>query len=270
MAKRILSMTLALTASPLKVAIASVQDQIFHRVLAVGTTYCRNLQTTARNYGLQEFFDDPSTYGEAVVKSGRAWRIDELRNKSNSDLHKLWFVLYKERNMLYTMKEAARHDCEIFPSPERIDKVETSMKNLEEVVMERNKAYWQLEVSPCVKGTRPTYYRRDVLGRYKWAACSQHLVPYHKNWAFRNLNRPSGHNEVDWFFRRYREMKRKEYNNFRSKLSQRIRHIIRRFPDCDAEYMEEVYPHFPPGYIKHLKENIDLYQDRPPKGMSTR
>ena len=49
--------------------------------------------------------------------------MDELRLKSNEDLHKLWYVLLKERNRLLTMEEEYRHQHELFPSPERIDKV---------------------------------------------------------------------------------------------------------------------------------------------------
>lgn len=229
------------------------------------TAQTRHLQTTSSRWSLEEFFDNPKYYGEMKVKSGRPWRTDELRLKSNSDLHKLWFVLYKERNMLYTMREAAKQESEIFPSPERIDKVEEGMANLENVVRERNQAYWDLEVSPCATGERPSVFRRDVFGRPRWLKTSQHIVPYSRNWAFRNSQGPGNHNETESFFQHYREMKRKHYNYKRSRTSLHIRNIFRRFPDADVDYIAESHPELPPGYVQHLKENIHLYDDRPPR-----
>lgn len=227
------------------------------------TTYARHIQTTSSQNSLTEFFDDPKNYGELSVKSGRAWRIDELRLKSNSDLHKLWFVLYKERNMLYTMQEDAKKEYESFPSPERIDKVEESMGNLENVVRERNDAYWKLEVSPCATGERQRAFRRDVFGRLRWHNCSQHHVPYRANYKFRNTQGVGKVDECDWFFKQYREMKRKHYNFHRSYKARYIRDLFRRFPDADVDYLEELHPEFPQGYIKHLKENLVLYDDPP-------
>lgn len=70
--------------------------------------------------------------------------------------------------MLLTMQEAYKRECRVMASEERIDKVEESMDNLESVVRERNKAYWQLEVSEDQTGARPYAFRKDTYGRYYW------------------------------------------------------------------------------------------------------
>jgi large subunit ribosomal protein L47 len=38
-----------------------------------------------------EFFDDKKNWGETAVRTGRSWKVEELRIKSNTDLHKLWY-----------------------------------------------------------------------------------------------------------------------------------------------------------------------------------
>ena len=112
------------------------------------------------------------------------FRKDELRLKSNSDLHKLWFVLLKERNMLLTMQEAFKDKLAPMPNPERMDKVELSMEHLEEVVRERNRAYWQLEVG--VSGERERVYRKDCFGRMIPYKPVEHAVPIWMNRSYRN------------------------------------------------------------------------------------
>jgi len=42
------------------------------------------------NDRLMEFFDEPKNWDEDNIKCGRSWRKEELRIKSNEDLHKLW------------------------------------------------------------------------------------------------------------------------------------------------------------------------------------
>lgn len=50
----------------------------------------QQFHTTTWKLGVMEFFDDPKNLGATEVKSGRSWTLDELRLKSNVDLHKLW------------------------------------------------------------------------------------------------------------------------------------------------------------------------------------
>lgn len=135
------------------------------------------------------------------------FRKDELRLKSNTDLHKLWYVLLKERNMLLTMESAYKEKFAAMPNPERIDKVEISMENLEEVVRERNRAFWQLEVGKS--GERERTFRKDCFGLMVPYKPRQHNMPiwmntsYNKRLRFRFQN--SAREDVKDFQARYRE-----------------------------------------------------------------
>lgn len=78
-------------------------------------------------HGLDEFFEggqalppfDPAT--KKVY--GRAWSADELRLKSFEELHKLWFVLLKELNLLATQEAEAKRMGQRWFGPHRIHKV---------------------------------------------------------------------------------------------------------------------------------------------------
>ena len=61
------------------------------------------------------------------------------------------------------MEEACKNATEIFPNPERIDKVKESMHNLESVVRERNRAYHMLETGET--GERPGKLVYNRLGK---------------------------------------------------------------------------------------------------------
>lgn len=65
--------------------------------------------------------------------------------------------------MLLTMEEVYKQEWKYFPNPERIDKVEDSMSNLESVVRERNRAYHMLEIGTT--GERPAELKYNVLGK---------------------------------------------------------------------------------------------------------
>lgn len=151
-----------------------------------------------------EFFDDKKNWGQNEVKVGRAWTADELRIKSNKDLHKLWYILLKEKNMLLTMEHECNDKMELFPNPERIDKTNLSMKNLETVVRERNRAYYMLETGST--GEQKRYRRENELGVMFNYAETEHYIPQEMNSAWRQKynKRPRG-NAVSKFLLYYRE-----------------------------------------------------------------
>lgn len=87
---------------------------------------------------LEEFFEpDRSKDEEKPVTYGRGWKASELRLKSWNDLHKLWYVLLKEKNMLMTQRQMLNAQNLRFPNPERIQKVRKSMCRLKHVLTER-------------------------------------------------------------------------------------------------------------------------------------
>lgn len=188
-----------------------------------------------------EFFDDKKNWGENEVKHGRGWELPELRIKSNEDLHKLWFVLLKEKNMLLTMEHEGVHQHRLFASPERIDKVQESMENLETVVRERNRAYYELETGET--GERPGRKVSGQLGIAHFYRSCEHVIPYffNKKWRMEHVFHYKG-TAVRKFLQKYREKlwnaKRKVLNRDRNEVV----HLMKRFPHLDKKTVQAKYP----------------------------
>lgn len=188
-----------------------------------------------------EFFDDKKNWGENEVKHGRSWETTELRIKSNQDLHKLWFVLMKEKNMLLTMENEGIEEHRLFPSPERLDKVTKSMENIETVVRERNRAFHELETGET--GERPGKLVKSQLGLSYFYRSAEHVIPYHFNTKWRESRKHSyrGH-AVKKFLGFYRE---KLWNEKRKKLNRdrnEVVHLLKRNPELDRNILRQKYP----------------------------
>eukprot|EP00743_Colponemidia_sp_Colp-15_P004944 GILK01005329.1.p1 GENE.GILK01005329.1~~GILK01005329.1.p1 ORF type:complete len:181 (-),score=15.26 GILK01005329.1:52-594(-) len=90
---------------------------------------------TPAEQAIQQFMES-TPKGERIT-AGRSWKAAELRLKSFDDLHKLWYVLLKERNMLLSEKLAAKSEHRKMVNPERLRKVRKSMARIKFVTHER-------------------------------------------------------------------------------------------------------------------------------------
>ncbi|CAO3635950.1 unnamed protein product [Cunninghamella echinulata] len=96
--------------------------------------------TTKSTTGLNQFFEN----GKLYQNKCRAWKASELRLKSFEDLHKLWYVLLKERNLLATQQEEASRlklHCSVWSNRGRVKKCQKSMARIKFVLNERQRAY---------------------------------------------------------------------------------------------------------------------------------
>ena len=73
--------------------------------------------------------------------AGRAWEAAELRLKSQADLHALWFLCLKERNMLLSERLYFRQVGQAAPEPERLWKVKKTMARI--------KVRHAIDLRPC-------------------------------------------------------------------------------------------------------------------------
>lgn len=106
--------------------------------------------------------------------------------------------------MLLTMEHECNETMTVFPNPERIDKVEDSMENLETVVRERNKAYHLLETGET--GERPTEMITNAFGLPEQYKKSEYAIPKYMNeeWLRKDSYKASG-KDLKAFLLKYKE-----------------------------------------------------------------
>eukprot|EP00240_Pyramimonas_obovata_P011926 CAMPEP_0118934978 /NCGR_PEP_ID=MMETSP1169-20130426/14627_1 /TAXON_ID=36882 /ORGANISM="Pyramimonas obovata, Strain CCMP722" /LENGTH=142 /DNA_ID=CAMNT_0006877945 /DNA_START=217 /DNA_END=645 /DNA_ORIENTATION=+ len=96
----------------------------------------RRLSVTPMNRGIEDFFTVKADAEKPLVV-GREWKADHLRLKSFEDLHKLWYILLKEQNALFTERYHAKQNRQQMEAPHRLRMVRKSMARIKHVLTER-------------------------------------------------------------------------------------------------------------------------------------
>ncbi|EGG17377.1 hypothetical protein DFA_08372 [Cavenderia fasciculata] len=108
--------------------------------------------------GLQQFFEHEYPKGTYPL-AGKKWEARDLRGKSFEDLHKLWFVLLKERNKLMSERENAKDHK--LTNPFRLQKVRKSMTAIKTVLGERDSLRKELYIlTKCADNERKDVQKR--------------------------------------------------------------------------------------------------------------
>lgn len=195
----------------------------------------RLLHVSASNNGMEEFFDSSERIGKRDIRSGCSWSKSLLRKKSIEDLHKLWYVLLKERNMLNTLEHYCIDEDEPIPGPDRLEKVAESMSNLRDVIEEREHAKNMLLYG--TPDNRMSEWRKSPLGLSYLYRSKEHFIPE----ELQLIKRGDKQEEMAYFNGRLEEMhlrmeetriKKRDQYNFKIRLKWNA--LRRNNPDLPA------------------------------------
>ncbi|KAG0659598.1 54S ribosomal protein L4 mitochondrial [Rhodotorula mucilaginosa] len=107
-------------------------------------------ETDTSNHPLWRFFHDQQSLevpDKRKDNSSRSWTAPELRLKSFTELHQLWYILLRERNVLLTQREEARRlrvDLSGYTAvPDKLRLCQKSMARIKQVISERRHAALQ-------------------------------------------------------------------------------------------------------------------------------
>lgn len=116
----------------------------FCRGMASWLRGCASALRRLPRRGIEEFWQggvrDPkltSAQKQDFAKSGDPWPAVLLRQKSFEDMHKLWYVLLKEKNFLLAEQHEARQQRIRWKHHGRLKKVKLSMKRILTVLTRR-------------------------------------------------------------------------------------------------------------------------------------
>eukprot|EP00164_Ancoracysta_twista_P010767 GFYU01016365.1.p2 GENE.GFYU01016365.1~~GFYU01016365.1.p2 ORF type:complete len:103 (-),score=22.75 GFYU01016365.1:70-378(-) len=94
-----------------------------------------------------------AVFTQASTAVGRSWKASELRQHSFDDLHKLWWVLLREKNVLMTELDSAKSAGVPMEGRDRIRKVRKSMSRIKAVLGERERAAVATGTAPSTEMT---------------------------------------------------------------------------------------------------------------------
>ncbi|KAJ6660925.1 hypothetical protein lerEdw1_016945, partial [Lerista edwardsae] len=167
-----------------------------------------------------------------VTFTGDSWTVEQLRGKSSEDLHKLWYVLLKERNMLLTLEQEAKRQRLPMPSPERLEKVQDSMERMDLVIQEREDALRLLQTGQ--EKERPGEWRHNFLGRTVWYDFKEWPIPWYLN-ARHNRKRFFYLPRVERFNRLFLEKYLRQENKKKRLQREKERMLKAKFPHLAAQ-----------------------------------
>lgn len=114
------------------------------------------------------------------AKNGRAWRAEELRLKHHDDLHKLWYVLLKEKNKLKSDFLMCKQLGQVFFGRNDHKKVKLSMARLLTVVNERKRLRAQYRIhleDDYIKKIKEREFNEFLAKRDRMAANGEKNLP---------------------------------------------------------------------------------------------
>lgn len=115
------------------------------------------------------------------------------------------------------------------------------MENLEEVVRERNRAYYELETGET--GERPGKVVPNELGIRFYYRAFEHVIPKYANRKWNERHKFTFGGSAVWkFLRLYRERLYNEKRKLRNRERNEVVHLLRRFPNIDRETLAQRFP----------------------------
>ncbi|EAR89581.2 39-S ribosomal protein L47 (macronuclear) [Tetrahymena thermophila SB210] len=191
------------------------------------------------------------------VASGRAWYAAELRFKSNEELHKLWYVLLREKNALKSDNQYKFKVYDKIGQQGRLGKVKRSMARLLTVVNERKQIrenYRKHLEEEYVAKQREQYEKllQEEQEKNKYQAYVPELTQKVLRAKYRDLKR--GIDNTD-YIKQAAEIEQSRAQ-LKQELEEKYDYKNKKLVDANQEVEDEnsVIRSFSSGFLKQLEE----------------